>query len=305
MKFAYLILAHQNPVLLGRLIGTLARDDDAFFVHIDRKSRIEAFASIDASGVHLSHDRVAVHWAEYSMVEAILGLMRQALREAQPYDYLLLLSGSDYPLQRSEYIHCYIEARRGTQFISLAPIPNADAGLPLSKMTTFSISSSRPLLRAAVKLLARLGLARCNYRKALGSLTPFGGSTWWALTRTACEYIVKFADDNPRICRYFAHTHTPDETFFHTIIGNSPFAQRLHRSLTYDDWSTGGIHPAAITHEHLAFFEARERVVLQDAFGRGEVLFARKFRDARPDLVERLDAIIAARGATSEVSATL
>jgi hypothetical protein len=296
MKIAYLILAHRNPRLIARTIEALSCEDSAFFVHIDKKSNLNEFLVIKAKNVLFTERRIPVYWAEYSMVEAILILIQQALVESKKYEYFILLSGSDYPLRSKEYISRFFDQRRGTEFINLTLLPNVEAGLPLSKINTISIRSDQPALRLLAKACAKLGLAQRDYRKHLPNLQPYGGSTWWALTRSACQYIIDFTKDNTRVCEYFAKTHTSDETFFHTILGNSVFRRRSQRCLMYDDWgSAGPRHPIMLNSSHLDFFEAHQQVMIDDAFGAGEVLFARKFSDQTLDFLNRLDDIIRAK----------
>ncbi|MCI0600983.1 MAG: beta-1,6-N-acetylglucosaminyltransferase [Beijerinckiaceae bacterium] len=295
MKIAYLILAHKNPRLIARTIEALSCEDSAFFVHIDKKSNIDEFLIIEAGNVVFTEERIHVYWAEYSMVEAILILIQQALAESKQYEYYILLSGSDYPLRSKEYISRFFDQRRGTEFISLARLPNTKAGLPLSKINTVSFPSDQPALRLLVKAFAKLGLGQRDYRKHLPNLQPYGGSTWWALTRSACQYILDFTKYNAFVCEYFAKTITPDETFFHTIFGNSSFSRNAQRGLMYDDWSDGPFHPAMLNSSHLDFFEANQEVMIDDAFGPGELLFARKFSDQTLDFLNRLDDIIKAK----------
>src|SRR3954454_5957636 len=164
MKIAYLILAHENPRLLSRTIAALSNSESRFFVHIDRKSDLADFIAVGADNVSFSANRIPVYWAEYSMVEAILLLMQQSIGDPMHFDYFVLLSGSDYPITRSGYIHRYIDERRGAQFISMAKIPNAAAGLPLSKITTLTVSSTKPLLYPALKAMTKLGVRRRHYR---------------------------------------------------------------------------------------------------------------------------------------------
>jgi hypothetical protein len=66
----------------------------------------------------------------------------------------------------------------------------------------------------------------------------------------------------------------------------------MRRNLVYEDWSAGGSRPATIDDRHVAFFEAHERVCLNDVWGSGELLFARKFSDASIDLLDRIDKMI-------------
>ncbi len=292
MKIAYLILAHRNPKHIKKMIEALSCQDCSCFLHIDSKSRIDDFRQIEGDNIFFSDKRVPVYWAEYSMVEAILILIQQALSRPENYDYYVLLSGSDYPLRSKEYIHNFFDSMNGTQFISMAKIPNTAAGVPLSKINTLGIPSSKPLYRFVMRVLRRFNLANRDYRKHLGTLQPWGGSTWWALTRDACQYIIEFTKDNHSICKYFEGTLTSDETFFHTILGNSIFGRQVHRSLMYDDWSAGSLHPAMISSKHLTLFEAHEKVSLNDAFGPGELLFARKFSDDSLELLQRIDEMI-------------
>ena len=141
----------------------------------------------------------------------------------------------------------------------MVKIPNREAGKPLSHINAFRVQSSKPLLRLFVKGFSRLGFVRRDYRKHLGALEPFGGHTWWALTRDACQYICGFVDRNPRVVHFFENVSQPEETCFHTILGNSEFRSRIRRNLVYEDWSAGGARPAMIGEKHIAYFEAQEK----------------------------------------------
>ena len=83
----------------------------------------------------------------------------------------------------------------------------------------------------------------------------------------------------------------PEESFFHTILGNSPFCERTRRSLLYRDWSIPGHHPAMLNESHVRVFEERTTVWIEDQFGCGEALFARKFSDDSLFLLEAIDAM--------------
>ena len=84
----------------------------------------------------------------------------------------------------------------------------------------------------------------------------------------------------------------PEESFFQTILGNSPFACRIRKLFVYADWPSLGAHPAMLDDKHLRFFEAHEKVWIDDEWGSGEMLFARKFSDDDLRLVERTEEMI-------------
>lgn len=296
VKIAYLVLTHKNPRLLSRVIRTLSAEHSTFFVHIDKKSNIKEFSGVGGGRVCVSRERISVYWGEFSVVRSVLLLLQQALDAPETFDYFILLSGSDYPLRDGPYIHSFLEENYGLNFISMVHIPNERAGMPLSRISRRRIESSRPVSQLAVRLAARLGLAERDYRKHLGSLEPYGGDMWWALTRAACEYLLEFVRRNPHVEEYFRSTTAPDEMFVHTVLGNSAFASRMRRNLHYEDWSSPGSHPAMINDQHLGLFEAREKVCLNDIWGSGEVLFARKFSDDSLNLLDRLDDMIERKG---------
>jgi hypothetical protein len=292
MRVAYLIMVHKNPKLLKRAIAVLTSPNSGFFVHVDSKRNVNDFSDIDGENVFFSKKRLPVYWGEFSQVQAILLLMRQALESVRSYDYFILLSGSDYPLRSSRYIHTFLEKNRGCDFMDLIKMPAP--GKPISRINTLRYQSDKPVRRFAVRALAKLGLAQRDHGKYLGSLEPYAGGTW-ALTRDACRYLLDFIERNPHVTEYFQDTFAPDESFFHTILGNSHFASRIRRGLYYTEW-TGGAHPLIIGDRHIALFEAQERIILTDMYGTGEVLFARKFSDENLDLLQRVDKLIARYG---------
>ena len=290
MKIAYLIFAYKNPKLIRKTIERLTCEDSAFFIHIDRKSDLDPFASIRGKNVFFSEQRITVYWAEFSGVEAILLLIRQALAAPQRYDYFVLLSGSEYPLRSRKYIQHFFEENRGHEFITMAKMPAP--GKPLSRISTLRVPSTRPVYRFACRVLARLGLAQRDYKRYLGKLEPYSGLTWWALSREACQYLLEFKERDQNLTKFFENVFAPEETFIHTILGNSPFKSRMRRNLLYEDWSAEGARPETITERHLALFESQDKVSSQDVHGPGELLFARKFSDDNLQLVERIDEMI-------------
>jgi hypothetical protein len=290
MKIAYLVLAHNNPRVLKRAIGTLSFEDCAFFIHIDQKSSMAEFSGIRGENVHFIEKRLPVYWGEFSGVQALLLLLRTALESAQNPDYCVYISGSDYPIRSSGYIRSFLDKNRGTEFMNIVRVPAP--GKPLSRINTLRFPSHKPVRRFAVRVLAKFGLAQRDYRKYLGSLEPYAGNTWWALTRDACQYVLEFVERNGHVAEYFQNVFAPDEAFVHTILGNSEFRSRIRRNLLYEDWSAQGAHPAMINDQHISFFEGQDKVHVNDVFGDGELMFARKFSDDSLELLERIDAII-------------
>jgi Core-2/I-Branching enzyme len=291
MKIAYLVLVHQNPQLLKRAVELLSRDTECtFFIHMDRKSDFQQFSGIHGDSIHWSEQSIPVYWGEFSLVRAAFLLLQQAVKQPECYDYFVLMSGSDYPLRTGSYIRAYLESNSGFEFMNMIRMPAP--GFPLSKINTVRYPSDQPICRFATRALAKAGLAQRDARRYLPGLEPYCGSQWWTISRRAAQYVLEFVRDHPEVERFFAKTFTSDEMFFQTILGNSPFRDKIHRNFVFTDWPRGGNHPLELTEKHLNAFESCDVVVIDDEWGVSEALVARKFSDENLGLIDRLDSII-------------
>jgi len=60
---------------------------------------------------------------------------------------------------------------------------------------------------------------------------------WWCLTRECIIYVDRFIRENPAYKRYFRTVFIPDESFFQSIVSNSPFKTGIvSDDLRYADW---------------------------------------------------------------------
>jgi hypothetical protein len=289
VKIAYLILAHNTPKHVQRLVSALSTSSSSFFIHVDRKSSLAEFAGIRGD-VHFTAKRVSVFWGDFSQVEAILVLIRAALADRRGFDRFVLLSGADYPIRPAAYLEAFFASNPDKEFINLVQMPSEAASKPISRLTRYWLRPSTPRpLRAVQRLLmiARVLPRNRDYKACFGDLVPYAGSTWWALSRGACEQIVGFADRETKVARFYRNTHCPDESFFQTVLGNSSFRTKVARNITYTDWSAGGRSPANLSEKHIPILQAHPSA--DDVYGAGQLLFARKFTDDSGDLVAVLD----------------
>jgi hypothetical protein len=297
ISIAYLILAHQHPEQLSRLVDQLRSPAADMFVHIDAKSGIDPFLQVVGSNAHFTRQRIPVCWGDYSQVRAALLLIEAALAAPRNYDYLVLISGTDYPLRSAAEIEDFFLRNNGTEFIDSVAMPSKAAAKPLSRMTCYK---SRPgvfgwFMGKGRRVVAELGLvskAR-DYQACFGKLTPHAGGQWWALTRDACIYIRRFVADSRQVMKFYENTHIPDEMVFQTILANSPFRPNMRRSITYSDWSQGEASPSNISERHVALFCANPVMKVEGIYGSGELLFCRKVVD--PAISDQLAVMIRQR----------
>jgi hypothetical protein len=229
VRIAFLILAHRDADQIERLYMALRPHN--VFVHVDaRAADFPTNQLAELPGVTVVEPRRAVHWGDFSMVEATLTLL-SAARAFGSFDRYVLLSGECYPAKPIAALEEAFETDPQREWISLTPIT---AGSFLETMTGRHWRMA-PLVGAR-GLDAKLRGAWNKASKMLGrdlsreiGTTPYFGSQWFALSDRCVAMILKFVPAHPEFVRAYRSVYAPDEHFFQTIIGNSEFgASAIH-----------------------------------------------------------------------------
>ena len=236
MKFAFLIAAHNDPIQLKRLIECLPRQA-VFIVHIDAKSDLQEFTSIISdSRVYFIEDRTDVMWGSIGVVEAQMKMIRQALEihRQSPIDYLMMLSGLDYPLWSNERIDAFFQEQKGRELIvTLCMEGQGELTKLYREHRPFNYKSWRygtlkSKFRVSLrKLFYAIGIRKSLHFKAGGrEYVLHKGSMNWAISPSLASLALSYWDNNPEYVRYFHDGFAPDETFIHTLTAHSPFASK-------------------------------------------------------------------------------
>ncbi|WP_194726675.1 beta-1,6-N-acetylglucosaminyltransferase [Noviherbaspirillum malthae] len=293
MRLAYFILAHKNAEQIIRLVHRLQNSDTYFFIHLDRRAPATVLDILERAFINRSDvvftRRHSCYWGNFGIVLGTLECIYSSLDRNICFDYGILLSGQDYPLQSNAHIHAYFERHGGAEFIESFPMdmPNRWTNMPgvfralrRVQWMTFFVRSRRLYL---------------PLRRTLPyGFRAYGGSQWWALTRSCLAYIRATHDSHPQLLRFFKHTFIPDECYFQTIISNSPFAKNIcNNDLHYIDWDRPNPNKPRT-------FESADLVYLQQA----KQLFARKFDPALDAaIMDHLDARSSVAASTQHHSA--
>ncbi|MCC8358521.1 beta-1,6-N-acetylglucosaminyltransferase [Salinimicrobium sediminilitoris] len=292
MDLNYIILAHKNPIQLGRLILRLQHPGCRFYVHIDRNVEISPFLKELADQHQIfflkEEQRQSCIWGDIGIVTATINAMRQVVEEERS-GYCILLSGQDYPLRPNKEIQDFLENENGTSFISTFSLPHPNWKNGFDRIEKYKIDKTPKRkhflqlssifdkdfysLETAGKLnfLRKSGRAQLiplvlKKRRFPSYLKPYGGGQWWALPMLKVKEILNFIDEHPDYLVYHKYTLIPDEIFFHSIMAtlDGPVAP----SLTYVNWDRKNT-PLPVTFEK----EDLEELKLASV----EKLFARKF----------------------------
>lgn len=262
MRIAYLILAHDNYRNLQLLIDRLSSPDSTFFIHIDAKSKMP---HLNSESEIIFIERRKVYWAGFSVVRATLNLLQSAF--THNFDRYILLSGTHLPLMDNDKIIELLNSDK--EFISLKKGFSKDK--PKRRYTNFyfdCFNRKQKTLWIIKPIEFLISLFYKNRKFNLNNI--YQGSQWWALSHNCVSYILNYIEQNHSFAKYFKHSYCPDESFFHTIIGNSDFAEKANYKTTYTDWSRKE-KPAILTLEELTNLSENNN---------DNYLFARKFTDS-------------------------
>lgn len=258
MKLAFLISAHTDAPQLKRLIGALP-DNSVFFVHIDRKSDMTPFSALLAADkrVRFIKHRVSVVWGSINEVEYQMELVRAALLSDLSFDYLITLSGMDYPVWEKGQMLEFFDRQQGHEFLCGAPITMHGKGSKLYR--EYRLFASLPWKYGSVKskfrVLLRKTLWMLGFRKPLtfsvceSEYNLYKGAAWWAISPELAAYILGEWDKNDKLVSYFKTSFCPAETFAQTVAFNNK--QWRNRCIVNPTWEGLEVNtPLTFIHYH-------------------------------------------------------
>jgi hypothetical protein len=245
-RIAYVVSAYKYPRQLGRLLRRLSTANATFAVHVDRKTSKSTFLEMRREAEAVPEvrflDRHVSHWRGFGHVRATLKGIADALENRPDFDYLVLLTGQDYPLRSPRRLERVLGSAQGKSFLTWQPLPWSgwEPRGGMDRIEDWHLVTYR-------KAHASLPLRR----RIPGGLAPYGGGAYWCLERRAVEYAYDFVQRTPEYLRFFTHVLTPDELFFQTILLNSPLRDTIvNDHLRFIDWSEDPA-PTILRMEHL------------------------------------------------------
>src|SRR4051812_18189538 len=237
VRVAYIVVSYGNPDQVLRVVSALREGPGAeVIVRHDQRATKLARPRVEERGAHLLEDGIDNAWGELSHVHVLLNGLEWALDNLEP-DWILVLSGQDYPLRPMAEIEQDLAMSGKDAFLSAAwelptdlrPDPpddqfflryayrhyRAPAWLPRAP------SALRPLLYTREMpqgLGKRVGVRRLR----LPDRRAFVSADWLTVSARAARVITGTARQDRALMRYFRLVLIPSESLFATILLNRP-----------------------------------------------------------------------------------
>lgn len=304
MQIAFLISAYKDPLHLRRLVESLPEGADCY-IHVDANADIAPFKAVVGKGVTWLDERYKVAWGSFRQVEFQMALLRAALHSGKDYDYLFVLSGQDYPVWSNSRILQFLQANRGRNFLQATDFTLQPRRI--SRIYTehrffnnhcWPNGTLRSKLRVALrKVCAPFLKKRLEFQADGKKWRLYKGADYFAVTAQLARYVVDEWERLGQLKKYFKDSFAPSETFIHTVVFNSRFADSCI--------TTVGEYRGLYTVTPLTFIDYSNGIQVLDESDFQRILqsgkmFCRKVATGKSDrLVELLDEHRAKEGEAS------
>lgn len=233
-KHAYLIMAHDDKIMLLNLLSQIDDRRNDIYIHLDKsfyneEVKKELECSVNNSKIYFVNSHF-LNWGTFSIVMAEIELLKCSTL-MNSYQYYHLVSGRDLILWNQDDIHDFFDLNHGKEFIDCR---TNLSDIFLDRVKYYYIVQDYLKNRHLItRFLNKLSLVfqkiiRINRLKNI----KYGfGSQWFSITDEFARYVVSkeiFIKEN------FRWTLCPDELFIQTLWLNSP---SYKASLTYQNES--------------------------------------------------------------------
>jgi len=309
MRISFVLQTYRSPGQIGRLVEALDRDCSDSLIVVAHSGPLSGLAGL-ACRNRIDHLLPAAPArGRFGLIDSYLCALRWLRRQPRAYDWIVLLSGQDYPIRPLPELRATLEQSVvDGYFHHFDPLTeNPDRSGPMAwprregadrylfryRFLTDELTTlERALLNIPRRLLGLTRSYRLNTSFGLGvgrraDATPFSpafrlyaGSYWHIIRRECAEAVLDFVDANPRTVEYFRQLVLPDECFIQTILLNDRAFRVSAQDLRYFDFRGS-------RHGHARTLGPTD---LDAAFASG-CFFGRKFDDVlHPQVFDLLDA---------------
>lgn len=277
MKVLYLIQSHKNPEQINRLVQAIKQSSTKSHILISHDFMgctlndkfLENLSGVDV----IKRDTVGVR-GDFCLVQAYLDAIDWVITHNIDFDWLINLSGQDYPTQPLSLFEKFLAETKFDGFLQYCDTFSKDSyygikescdrylyqywhsGVQFSKWQRGLLKPFRVLLNNTQPFVK----IDTSYQFSLGvrafsnpfdqEFVCYGGSYFKTLSKECISYLYNFSKKNHELVNYYKRTRNPDESFAQTILVNSGLFSLCNDYKFYIDW-TGSRHghPRTLTVE--------------------------------------------------------
>lgn len=233
VTISYLILCHDSPDRIVRLVTRILSDDETgqVVIHYDKNSSRTKFNDLKNklnkfSRCHVLINRVRCGWGKWGLVEATLRGVGYSYENICS-DYYYLLSEYCYPAQPLVKLKSFLSESQPYSFIERCDHNWVKAGISKDRYRYrfyFNKRKHPRLHKFFYRVQKNIGLQK----KVPNCFNIKYGSQWWCIHKSS---VMNILEQPTSIKNFFRYSWIPDEMFFASCFSdNNPY---INKSLTY------------------------------------------------------------------------
>jgi len=235
MKHAYLIMAHNEPYILEKLLLLIDDERNDIYLHIDKKWKNfdkNYFCKLISKSRLFFTECMDVRWGTYSQIKCEILLLKTASQNKK-YNYYHLISGVDMPLVNQNVIHDFFDKNQGKEFVSFdshnSISENAISRIRYYHIFSKNLRNNNKLISILSKVLYHFSLTiqkvfKIDRLRKKSNLEIRKGANWVSITDDLVRYILS---KEVEIQKVFSKSFCADELLLQTIVYNSHFYKHL------------------------------------------------------------------------------
>jgi hypothetical protein len=300
MTVCYFIQSHRDPSQVVRLARTIKLSSpycQVLISHDYSSSYLDRDLLADLAGVHVIARSRKAERGRFSIFQVFLDALDWLFENGVSFDWLVYLSGQDYPVQPLGEVEQFLAETEHDGFMQYWNAVEHDRnpwGGANGRNRYYFRYYHLPrgihgLVRRSAGVLGKLGrpLPLRFSGRMLGlaprwipfneDFTCYGGFIWCTLSRPCLDYLRRYLRENPKLVEHYRRTLFPEESLLASVLLNSRQFSLCNDSKRY-----------------VEFRKSWGRVLADVDFGtitNSEYHFARKFDSTEnEDLLALLDA---------------
>ncbi|XP_077217192.1 beta-glucuronosyltransferase GlcAT14A-like isoform X2 [Tasmannia lanceolata] len=200
----------RNRYLLHLDAGSSSWERTKLALSVKSERVFRAFRNVDVIGQSYAVDQIGS-----SALSATLHAAAILLKISMDWDWFITLSASDYPIiTQDDLLHVFTSLPRDLNFIHYTSNIDWKEYVRINQVAVdpnLYLSDNTPIFYVK------------EIRDTPDAFKIYTGSPWVILSRPFMEYCVHGWDNLPRkLLMYFANVAFPMESYFHTVLCNSP-----------------------------------------------------------------------------------
>jgi len=256
MKVCYFIQSHKNPEQIYRLVRTIKKSSPTAQILIchDFTSCNLDMTPIQMPEVVLLRGNARAVRGDFSLLQPYLNAIDWLFEHNSDFDWLVYLSGQDYPTQPLSKIEEFLSQTDYDGFMEYFDVFSNqslwDASHVLNRYFCqyYRLPDWTGRVMSKIRIIKQFTPIKISvfYGSLIGlpsKITPFdekfvcyGGAQWHTLSRKCVRYIKDFVNKKPEVINYYKKTLVPDESLVQTILLNSNLFKISNDNKRYVDF---------------------------------------------------------------------